>query len=240
MRNKSSIIGAYDLKRSYQRNVAIGFGVSGMMHVTALVTLVLCVFQAKEITVTVPNNFGRDTTIFIMPPHISRQEYTDPVKTTENKAVKEFGIPTPVPDELAPTTVEIPDQQQLSALAPDTPIENLGVGFKANIDSIVSAIIPLPDMPTFYDEPPIVVAQITPEYPKLAERAGIEGFVWIKAFINKEGKVLDVIVIKSSPPDVGFEEAAITAANQTVWKPAISNGMPIGVWITYKVEFKLK
>ncbi|OGC94483.1 MAG: hypothetical protein A2W25_01495 [candidate division Zixibacteria bacterium RBG_16_53_22] len=240
MSSKFSSIGAFDLKRSYRKNVAIGFGVSGIMHVTALVTLTLFVFQAKEIKVDIPNDLGRDTTIFIMPPYISRQDYTDPIKTTENKTVPEFEILTPVADELAPTTVEIPDQQQLSALAPDTPIENLSVGFEANIDSIVSAIVPSPDAPSFYDEPPVIVSQMTPSYPDLAERAGIEGFAWIKAFINNEGSVLDVIAVKSSPPDVGFEEAAITAANQTVWRPAISNGIPIGVWITYKVEFKLK
>jgi protein TonB len=84
------------------------------------------------------------------------------------------------------------------------------------------------------------VVSVTPKYPDLAQRANIEGTVWVKALVDKEGKVRDVIIVKNSGANAGFEEAAIDAAKQTVWKPAISNGQPIAVWVTYKVDFKLK
>jgi len=211
------------------------------MHVTTLVALTLFVFQAKDVVVPIPTNgTAIDTIITIIPPVISQQAYTKPVKTSEEKKVPITAIPVPVPDEDAPTEVDIPDQQQLSLLAPDTPIENLGTGTLANIDSIVKAIIPPPDAPSFYDEPPMMASQVLPKYPALAERAGIEGWIWIQSFIDKDGNVLDVRIMSVSPANVGFEEAALEAARQSVWRPAISNGLPIGVWITYKVEFKLK
>jgi TonB family protein len=47
-------------------------------------------------------------------------------------------------------------------------------------------------------------------------------------------------VAKSSGSNVGFDEAAVEAALQCIYKPAIQNGQPVAVWVTYPVEFKLK
>jgi len=240
MISKSAIPGAYDLKRLYQKNMAIGFGVSGAMHFTVLAALILLVFQSKDIVVLPPVESVRDSTIYIIPPVRSPREYTNHVKTSEDKKVDVRGIPTPVPDKLAPTDTDVPDQQQLSILAPDTPIENLGPGIEANIENIVNALIPPPDSLIFYDEPPAVVTSIMPIYPDLAQRTGLEGYVLIKAYVDKDGQVKEAFAAAASPPNVGFEEAAIYAAKQTAWRPAIANGLPIGVWITYKVKFGLR
>ena len=77
-------------------------------------------------------------------------------------------------------------------------------------------------------------------YPPIAQRAGIQGAVWVKALVDKEGTVRDVVIEKGSDANAGFEEAAIDAAKKTVWKPAIANGQPTAVWVTYKVEFVLR
>jgi len=39
---------------------------------------------------------------------------------------------------------------------------------------------------------------------------------------------------------MGFEEAAVKAAYKCRYRPAIQNGNPIGVWISYTVEFVLE
>jgi TonB family protein len=58
--------------------------------------------------------------------------------------------------------------------------------------------------------------------------------------IDVEGRVRDVVVAKESGESESFGRAAKEAALKTVWKPAISNGQPVAVWITYKVSFRLK
>ncbi|MFH2204893.1 MAG: energy transducer TonB [Elusimicrobiota bacterium] len=50
----------------------------------------------------------------------------------------------------------------------------------------------------------------------------------------------DAIIQKASGTNAGFEEAALTAAMKNRYKPAIQNGRPIPVWVSYRVVFELK
>ncbi len=84
---------------------------------------------------------------------------------------------------------------------------------------------------------PVLVKNVTPEYPERAFREGFEGVVWVKVLIDTTGKVTDATVVKDSGTDIGFEEAAIKAAYKTKWKPALEKGRPIATLVTYKVEF---
>ncbi len=79
-----------------------------------------------------------------------------------------------------------------------------------------------------------------PVYPEMAELTDQTGVVWIRALVDKEGRVRDARVQKPSGTNVGFEEAALKAALENVYRPAIQNGQPVAVWISYKVEFKLR
>jgi TonB family protein len=232
--------GTLGLKRSYQKNLAVGFGVSGAMHITALVALTLFVYQAKDIaTGPIEVNTVMDT-LFIVPPPIRPTEAPEWIKTPQGKLPVESDVFIAVEDSIAPVEVNVLDQNELSLLTRDTPVSDLGGGIEIDVEKVLEKLVPPPETFTPFDEPPMQVSAVMPVYPELAQRTGLEGHVWVKAYVDKEGKVLDVIITKASPPDVGFEEAAIESARQTVWRPAISNGLPIGVWITYKVEFRLR
>jgi TonB family protein len=78
----------------------------------------------------------------------------------------------------------------------------------------------------------------TPGYPRLAEQAGLEGLVWIKALVTRDGSVRDAVVYKSSGTP-SLDDAAVAAAPKCQFKPAIQNGRPVAMWVTYKVEFIL-
>ncbi len=86
---------------------------------------------------------------------------------------------------------------------------------------------------------PEAIKKVAPEYPAAAMKAGIEGSVVIKAFIDKTGTVKKAEVAKISKKDVGFEKAAIKAAYLCTYKPAIQNKQPVGIWVSYKVNFQL-
>lgn len=87
---------------------------------------------------------------------------------------------------------------------------------------------------------PRIVKNVSAAYPEAALKDGITGIVWIKVLIDSLGIVRDDSIIEDSGTNVGFEESAREAARKTKWLPALENGKPIAVWITYKVEFSLK
>ena len=57
---------------------------------------------------------------------------------------------------------------------------------------------------------------------------------------DRMAMVKDVRIAKPSGSNVGFDEAAMEAAYQFRYKPAIQNGQPVAVWVTYQVNFLLK
>ncbi len=81
---------------------------------------------------------------------------------------------------------------------------------------------------------PEMIEEITPDYPDNLK--DIKGVVYVKAFVNKEGNVLKTELAKSSGIKE-FDSSALDAALKCKYKPAIQNGKPIGIWVTYKVEF---
>lgn len=88
------------------------------------------------------------------------------------------------------------------------------------------------------DTPPEMVSAQAPEYPESAKQQGIEGTVYIRAFVDATGTVTQAEVLKSSEFEL-LDTAAVEAAWKNQFKPAQKNGLAAGVWITYPVTFKL-
>ena len=78
------------------------------------------------------------------------------------------------------------------------------------------------------------------EYPKEALEKGIEADVVLMLDINADGKIDSASVAEpANPPGLGFDEAALVAAQQFEFEPAEMDGKKIAVQITYKYKFKL-
>ncbi|GHV22195.1 hypothetical protein FACS189494_08690 [Spirochaetia bacterium] len=80
---------------------------------------------------------------------------------------------------------------------------------------------------------------ITPEYPTFALRAGIEGVVYLELFIDKNGVVQKVVILKEDPAGRGFGESAVAAFTGQKCKPAEVNGQPVAVRYRYPVRFRI-
>jgi TonB family protein len=93
--------------------------------------------------------------------------------------------------------------------------------------------------PNFIDKSPELTRPINSIYPKRAKWEGRESDVWIRALIDKTGKIVEARAINPSPENAGFDEAATEAACNSIWKPAIANGQPVAVWVSFAVKFKL-
>ena len=91
------------------------------------------------------------------------------------------------------------------------------------------------------DKPPKQIKFVEAEYPPVAAEQGIEAEVVLIIDINAEGKVDGVsIEVPADPPGMGFDEAAMVAANQFEFEPAELDGQPIAVQIAYRYRFQLK
>ena len=90
-----------------------------------------------------------------------------------------------------------------------------------------------------FDQPPQVVRRAAAKYPQLALKAGMSGVVWVKLKINENGKVEAAQIEKSAPSNLGFEEAAMTAARQFEFTPARLKQQPVAAWVTIPFHFKI-
>ena len=75
------------------------------------------------------------------------------------------------------------------------------------------------------------------EYPKMAMKQGIEGVVYLELFIDENGNIRRINVLKD--PGYGFAEAAIAALDGIICKPALVNDKPVAVRFRYPVRFVL-
>lgn len=75
-------------------------------------------------------------------------------------------------------------------------------------------------------------------YPEIAKRAGVQGRVYVKAFVNENGSVQKVELIKGI--GAGCDEAAMEAVQKTKFKPGKQRGKAVRVQVTVPVLFKLQ
>lgn len=75
-------------------------------------------------------------------------------------------------------------------------------------------------------------------YPDIARRAGVEGRVFVKAYVDETGVVTKTEVIKGI--GAGCDEAAEAAVKQTKFKPGKQRGKPVKVQVSIPILFKLQ
>ena len=75
------------------------------------------------------------------------------------------------------------------------------------------------------------------EYPEIAKRAGVQGKVYIKAYVDEKGDVKNAEVLKGI--GAGCDEAAVKAVMQTKFKPGKQRGKPVKVQVSIPIRFVL-
>lgn len=173
------------------------------------------------------------------PPSIMHQQALPQVTAAAQVAKPSVGIPVPVPDASVSPEQTIATQKELSKIAgPVTQGSGGGdsVGVSMGEFKVPAEDAPPPDFVPVEKEPQIV-KQVKPVYPELAQRAGIEGRVIVKIWVDKDGKPHKAIVLKSDAEI--FNKAAVDAAMQYRFTPAIMNHGPVAVWVVIPFTFKL-
>jgi protein TonB len=81
------------------------------------------------------------------------------------------------------------------------------------------------------------ISTTRPIYPEIAKLGRIQGIVVLSIEVNEAGKVT---AAKAVSGPVQLREAAIDAARQWKYEPALSNGTPIPARLTVNLEFRLQ
>ena len=230
--------GAFELKRLYQKYYSIGFGIS----VLILGLLIGTYIFIQSISKDDENNIS---TVRILkytdlgPPPSLNDQTQQQLAVTAPTIAPNVGVPVPVPDAEAPKEQTIATQQQMSQVS--SPVGE-GTGGNVQITKDLKVEAPTdqaPDINSFVavEKEPVPVVTAQPEYPDLAKRAGIEGTVYVKILVSKEGKPIKAVVIKSDSEV--FNQPAVNAAMKFVFTPAIQHKSPVMVWVVVPFRFKL-
>lgn len=148
--------------------------------------------------------------------------------------------PPPPPDAQAPPP-EQPDvpQPQLSAPNIDVPLNITGGPHLGDFRSAPAPDPgPVPSAQPQMDGEVVPLVRIPPNYPRMAQRRGIEGVVTVAFTITKDGRVKDPQVIKADPENV-FDDAALAAIVKWKFKPKQVDGEAVERRATQEIEFKL-
>ena len=169
------------------------------------------------------------------PPSIEAPEPVTAPKGLEAKgSVGE--VPLPVPDELA-------EADTISDAIAGTGAEGFGEGTEIIVEETVEVTeeaAPWEEVSfdVEYSEKPVVVHEERPVYPDIARDSGVEGDVVLLVYIDAQGKVRNAVV-QASPGLPALDEAAKKAAMKCTFKPAKQQGVPVGVWYSIVMQFRL-
>lgn len=77
------------------------------------------------------------------------------------------------------------------------------------------------------------------KYPTIAQENGIQGRVILQFVVNKDGSIVDVVVVRSVDPYLD-KEAVRVVNMMPKWKPGKQRGKPVRVKFTLPVTFRLQ
>lgn len=234
---ESSQYGMRELRKLYQRYAMRGLIIAIAIHGLAIATYWLANYLQQDDEANIPMVRIMKYSELGPPPSITDAEAAPQVAVSAPVARPTIGVPVPVPDAEVSPEQTIATQKEMSSV-PSPIVDNNAASGNVSIQQDIK-IEDDPDPGAFIpvEKQPVPVKQVKPDYPEIAQRAGVEGTVWVKILVDKEGKAKRAIIMKSDAEI--FNDAAIAAAKQWVFTPALMNNGPVAVWAAIPFRFKL-
>lgn len=228
--------GAEELKLAAHRNAFIALSISVLIHFSVIGGYYLSALLETDTPTSIHPPKRLPDVTFDRNPRIPGIYELPPATGPAIPKTGGEGTPVAVADD--PVTLEktIASQRDLAEL-----VDPHGVGVSSSEETTTPPIIveeeSPPDAFVPREKEPVIVKAVSPVYPPLALRAGIEGKVFVKIWVDRQGKTRQVEVVKSDN-DI-FNDAAIEAAKQFVFTPAYMNNGPVSVWVAVPFTFRL-
>ena len=146
------------------------------------------------------------------------------------------GVALPVPDDQVAVESTIASADELRAALP-------GVG-SGDLPTVIEQPAPVETLPEYkryiyVEQMPVAVRSVSPEYPAIAKEAGVSGLVVAHLLVGRDGHVLEVRIDEKHSV-LMLNEAAVRAARQWVFTPALANNQPVTVWVAVPFNFRLQ
>ncbi len=220
--------GAPELKQNYQKFMLRGLAAASLLNLLGVGTYWGSIYLAAEeepklmVRIVKYSELGP-------PPSLTSSNAPPPVTVAAPSVKPSVGIPVPVPDAEINPEQTIATQKEMS--------EALGEIGEGKEGELRIEDEPPPDFVAF-EKGPVPIKKVIPAYPEIARRAGVEGTVWVKVWVDKEGRVRKGEVLKSDAAI--FDQPAIDAAVQWVFTPALMKSGPVSVWVSIPLKFRLQ
>jgi periplasmic protein TonB len=236
-------LGGLEIRRFVQKYMGIGLGVSVAVHLMMLGSYQIVNRLLNHETphfISIPMVLNPLPPPPIDAPTKDPLHYLKPIVPVVPIAV----LPKPIAGEAPPDAPIVPRQDEISQY-----LNDLRDSLKQVIgDEPIAIIQPIPDddvippSDTFIPREiePRLASMIQPEYPAIAKSAGVPGQVWVQFYVDKNGDVSEVRIMKSVPTGLGFEEETFKAVKQWKFTPAIQDKHPVGVWVGQTIVFKIQ
>jgi len=243
---KNKEYGAYRLRKSYQKYLSIAMWIA--IVIVILVTTGPTIYRMIN-PEEVATNKKRKVVITELapPPSIGEKKEDIPIEAPPPlKSTIKFTPPVIKPDEQVQDDFVTVDE--LKDVDPGLQTEEgstAGVDYSL-IETEEKVVEDKETAPTYFvavEEMPepiggIKAIQEKITYPEIAKRAGVEGKVYILAFVDENGNVTKAQVLKGI--GAGCDEAALDAVLKTKFKPGKQRGTPVHVQVSIPIIFKLQ
>ena len=87
---------------------------------------------------------------------------------------------------------------------------------------------------------PTVITREDPQYTKPALAAGLAGNADVDVTVDADGRVRDVLLVKSVDGVHGLDDAALASAGRWVFKPGTLNGQAVPVRVRLAMSFSTR
>jgi TonB family protein len=136
------------------------------------------------------------------------------------------GLDRPEPDRGSERAPRPAEQPRPSVVAPDIP------------DDFAFRTYPS-RAPVPYRRDYVILRMVKPHYPADALANAEEGYVLVEAYVDSDGTVAEVYV-RSSYGRRSFEESALGALRQFLFKPVMERERAISFWVSFLVRYELR
>ncbi|MGW8324875.1 MAG: energy transducer TonB, partial [Desulfobacterales bacterium] len=97
----------------------------------------------------------------------------------------------------------------------------------------------LSPLKTIHEAIPIYRSNPSPKYPRIARIRGYQGNVLLDVLVNKDGKVHDLKIFKSSGYPL-LDNAATSTVKHWLFEPGMIGDEKVDMWVRVPIRFELK
>ena len=180
----------------------------------------------------------------IIPPVTSQEKIVPKKVSAQPIALARQRQKIPIKADLPKKSAVAPQQRQvenqMTAMAGASPVlavtpgENSKSAMKKDLPQAATAAAPI-----LQKAIPVYRQNKQPRYPAIAKRRGYEGEILLNVLVNREGKVAQINIQRSSSHQ-SLDTAASEAVKNWLFVPATEGGRAVSMWVTIPIEFRLQ